>query len=215
MDKKRSSSSRSSSPESEGFGVTYRIQTKKKHHTKTEKPIFLKWITSMMQPQRTRKNSEEKKKRRRKKRSSRHLHQEVEEEEVGEEVETPRTRENRNKWSRQIIESTRYGNMIHQKRDILHAIEKGGDINYQDEKGNTALIYAVKNKEPNNFIHWILELKADPNIMNNDEDTAYLIALREKRQKNISTQSKMLRENLVKLLEDEGAFIPGQEVYLK
>ena len=207
MDKKRSSSS--SSPELDGFGVTYRMQTKKKHHKEMEKPGFLRWMTSMIIPQRTRRNSEEKKKRRRKRRSSRHLRQEEEE------VETPRTRENRNKWSRQIIESTRYGNMIHQKRDILHAIEKGGDINYQDEKGNTALIYAVKNKEPNNFIRWLLELKADPNIMNNDEDTAYLIALRDKRQKNISNQSKMLRENLVKLLEDEGAFIPGQEVYLK
>lgn len=198
-----SSGSRNSSGSREGFDIEYRLPEKRKHNKRTEKTGLVEWMSSIFtkkehsKTRRKRTSSEERRKQRRSdmkrlrqhSRNRRHL------------------LENKENMSKQIIESLRYGNMVDQEKEIIDAIEKGGNINYQDERGKTALIYAVSGYKPYPIIKFLIDLKADPNIVDNDGDTAYTIALRKYREPQ--------RHKIITLFEEEGAFIPGQEIYLK
>ena len=197
MSNKSRSKSRSSSSDTDGFNEISRIKPKDKKG-KEDNVGLIKWFSSIF-TNKTNKHHSSSHKKRQKRRIHKSSHKK-------------RDTNTNDELSKSIINNTRYGNMIDQKRDILHAIDQGGDINYQDEKGKTALMYAVNNSEPYSFIKWLIELNADPNIQDNDGNTAYLIALKNSRQRNISSQTKHLRDKVVKLLEDRGAFIPGQEV---
>jgi ankyrin repeat protein len=65
---------------------------------------------------------------------------------------------------------------------VQTAIEKGCDINQQDDYGETPLCYACYELE-NEVLKFLIDSGADLNLANNDGDTAYMIAKSQENEK--------------------------------
>lgn len=74
---------------------------------------------------------------------------------------------------------------------VQAAVDDGADVNAKARGGNTALIFAIKGSP--DIAKYLLEKKADPNVINDNGVTALSIA------------KKNNLEDMVKLLTDAGA----------
>lgn len=76
---------------------------------------------------------------------------------------------------------------------LKELIKSDININYKDQDGNTALIYAVKNGDIN-AVNYLLLKGADPNIINNLQQTSLILAVDRDNLSNVLDKSYSSKE---------------------
>ncbi len=77
--------------------------------------------------------------------------------------------------------------------ELKELIKSNININYKDQDGNTALMYAVKNGDIN-VVNYLLLKGADPNIINNLKQTSLILAVDRDNLSNVLDKSYSSKE---------------------